>query len=165
MGVTTYAQKRSVVHKDAGGRATGTPDVCLTPPAPSPVPYTNIAYDLHTSRGSRTVLVDGNPIMLKDAEFSQSAGDEAGTQGGVTSGVNLGIARFSSYSFTISVEGRKVARAIGRALVTFLRGSPPGTRDELLPWVEQLPGWIGPDGVIRVGRWTLQARPAPAPTW
>jgi hypothetical protein len=42
--------------------------------------------------------------------------------------------------------------------VTFLRGSPPGTRDELLPWVEQLPGWIGPDGVIRVGRWTLQAR-------
>jgi Domain of unknown function (DUF4150) len=138
MGVTTYAQKRSVVHKDAGGRATGTPDVCLTPPAPSPVPYTNIAYDLHTSRGSRTVLVDGNPIMLKDAEFSQSAGDEAGTQGGVTSGVNLGIARFSSYSFTVSVEGRNVARHLDSML---MNGDPPnatgiyrGTAAAPEPW-------------------------------
>lgn len=138
MGVTTYAQKRSVVHKDAGGRATGTPDVCLTPPAPSPVPYTNVAYDLHTSKGSRTVFVDGNPIMLKDAEFSQSTGDEPGTQGGVTSGVHLGIARFSSYSFTVSAEGRNVARHLDSML---MNGDPPnvtgvyqGTAAAPEPW-------------------------------
>lgn len=122
MGVTTYAQKRSVVHQDAGGRATGSPDVCLTPPAPSPVPYVDVAYDRHTSRGSRTVFADGNPIMLKDSEFSESAGDEPGTAGGVTSGVNRGIARFSSYSFTVSAEGRNVARHLDSML---MNGDPP----------------------------------------
>lgn len=53
---------------------------------------------------------------------------------------------------------REDARAIGRALVTFLRAAPPETRDELLPWVEHLAGWISPDGLVRVGRWVLHAR-------
>lgn len=52
---------------------------------------------------------------------------------------------------------REDARAMGRALVTFLRESAPDIRDELLPWVEKLPGWIGAGGVVRVGRWALRS--------
>ena len=59
------------------------PDVCKTPsPAgPVPIPYPNIARSSDTSKGSKSVKVDGKMVMIKGEEYYKNAsGDEAGTQ-------------------------------------------------------------------------------------
>lgn len=53
---------------------------------------------------------------------------------------------------------REDARAIGRALIAFLEASGPAVRDDLLPTVEGLPGWIDGFGTVRIGNWVLSAR-------
>jgi hypothetical protein len=103
----------TVVHKASSGLVTFMPDVCLTPAPPAPpipIPYPNIAMSQDTSQGSTTVKVDGNPVMLQGSLFSQSTGDEAGTNGGVVSGVTRGKAEFVAYSFDVSFEGKPVPR-------------------------------------------------------
>jgi hypothetical protein len=110
MAATVNVNKRTVVHATSDGVATAFPDVCLTPPAPVPVPYPNVALSRDTSEGSETVRMDGNPIMLERSVFSKSSGDEPGTAGGVISGTNRGKAEFVTYSFDVKVEGRCVPR-------------------------------------------------------
>ena len=90
------------------------PDVCKTPtPAgPVPIPYPNIAKSSDTAQGSKTVKCDGNPICLKDSNFSMSTGDEAGSVGGVASNKFKGKAEFVNFSFDVQVEGKNVARAL-----------------------------------------------------
>jgi hypothetical protein len=59
------------------------------------------------------VKCDGNPICLKDSNFSTSTGDEAGSAGGgVASGMTKGKAEFVNFSFDTMVEGKNVARAL-----------------------------------------------------
>lgn len=115
MGTSVGANKLSVVHKDTGGTTVAFPDVCKTPsPAgPIPIPYPNVAQSSDTAKGSKTVSVEGNPICLKDSNFSTSTGDEAGTAGGgVASSKTKGKAEFVNYSFDVKVEGKNVARAL-----------------------------------------------------
>lgn len=105
---------QTVVHKTSGGKLSTFPDVCKTQvgPAVVPIPYSNTADSQDTSKGSKTVKVDGNPIMLKDAIFSKSTGDEAGSKKGVASGQTAGEAKFTNYSFNVKVEGRNVCRRL-----------------------------------------------------
>lgn len=112
MSTNTIVNGQTVVHKESDGVLTTSPDVCLTPmgSAVVPIPYVNVARSVDTSNGSQTVTVDGNPIMLKDSVFSTSTGDEPGTAGGVTSGVNKGMAKFVNFSNNVFVEGRPVCR-------------------------------------------------------
>jgi hypothetical protein len=115
MGVTVGVNNLSVVHADSSGITTAFPDVCLTPsPAgPVPIPYPNVAKSSDTASGSSTVKCDGNPICVKDSNFSTSTGDEAGTAGGgVASGTTKGKAEFVNFSFDTMVEGKNVARAM-----------------------------------------------------
>jgi hypothetical protein len=115
MGVTVGVNNLSVVHKDSGGITTAFPDVCLTPAPPAPpvpIPYPNIARSSDTASGSSSVKCDGNPICLKDSNFSTSTGDEAGSVGGVASGTTKGKAEFVNFSFDTMVEGKNVARAL-----------------------------------------------------
>ena len=102
----------TVVHKSSGGMARTQLDVCKTPSpgGPVPVPYPNLSLSAQTSKGSKTVKCDGNPIMLKTSCFSLSSGDEAGSLGGVKSGVIKGAADPILYSFDVKVEGRNVFR-------------------------------------------------------
>jgi hypothetical protein len=114
MGVTVGVNNLSVVHKDSGGITIAFPDVCKTPsPAgPIPIPYPNIAKSSDTAEGSKKVKCDGNPICLKDSNFSMSTGDEAGSAGGgVVSNKIKGKAEFVNFSFDVKVEGKNVARA------------------------------------------------------
>ncbi|WHZ21858.1 MAG: hypothetical protein OJF47_000970 [Nitrospira sp.] len=114
MGVTVGVNGLSVVHKDSGGVTTAFPDVCKTPTpgGPVPIPYPNIAKSSDTAKGSKTVKCDGNPICLKDSNFSTSTGDEAGSAGGgVVSNKIKGKAEFVNFSFDVKVEGKNVARA------------------------------------------------------
>lgn len=115
MGVTVGVNNRTVVHKSSGGITIAAPDVCKTPsPAgPIPIPYPNIAKSGDTAKGSKKVKMDGNPIMLKDSNFSTSVGDEAGTAGGgVASNTTKGKAEFVNYSFDVKVEGKNVPRQL-----------------------------------------------------
>ncbi len=115
MGATVGVNKLSVVHKDSGGVTIAFPDVCKTPsPAgPIPIPYPNIAKSSDTAQGSKSVKMDGNPICLKDSNFSMSTGDEAGSAGGgVASNKIKGKAEFVNFSFDVKVEGKNVPRAL-----------------------------------------------------
>src|SRR5215813_8452703 len=114
MGVTIGVNNLSVVHKDSNGVTIAFPDVCKTPsPAgPVPIPCPNIAQSSDTASGSSTVKCDGNPVCLKDSNFSTSTGDEAGSVGGVASGTTKGKAEFVNFSFDTTFDGKNVARAM-----------------------------------------------------
>ena len=114
MGVTVGVNQLSVVHKSSNGVTISFPDVCKTPsPAgPIPIPYPNIAKSSDTAKGTKKVKCDGNPICVKDSNFSMSTGDEAGSAGGgVASNKIKGKAEFVNFSFDVKCEGKNVARA------------------------------------------------------
>lgn len=114
MGVTVGVNNLSVVHKDSGGVTIAFPDVCKTPsPAgPIPIPYPNIAKSSDTAQGASTVKCDGNPVCVKDSNFSMSTGDEAGSAGGgVVSNKIKGKAEFVNFSFDVKFDGKNVVRA------------------------------------------------------
>ena len=114
MPVTVGVNNLSVVHKSSNGITIAFPDVCKTPTpgGPIPIPYPNIAKSSDTSKGSKKVKCDGNPICLKDSNFMISTGDEAGSAGGgVASNKIKGKAEFINFSFDVKVEGKNVARA------------------------------------------------------
>ncbi|RYZ41742.1 MAG: DUF4150 domain-containing protein [Myxococcaceae bacterium] len=115
MANTVGVNKMSVVTKDSNGVTVAFPDVCKTPVPPpvtqAPIPYPNIARSSDTAQGSKKVSVEGNPVCLKDSNFSTSTGDEAGSLGGVASGKTKGKAEFVNYSFDVQFEGKNVARA------------------------------------------------------
>lgn len=125
MSATVCVNGLTVVHKTSGGMVCFAPDVCLTPSpgGPVPIPYPNIAKSSDTSNGSKTVTMDGNPIMLEGSVFSTSTGDEAGSVGGVASGVTKGKARFINYSFDVKIEGKCVPR-LGDQMLGNIGGSP-----------------------------------------
>ena len=112
MGQTTFANSRGIAHKGSGGMSTVFPDVCKTPAAPSPVPipYPNIGKSSDTSQGPTKVKTDGKMPMVKGAKYSRSSGDEAGTLGGVVSGVNMSVCEYMMYSFDVKFEGKNVCR-------------------------------------------------------
>ncbi|HET8542768.1 MAG TPA: DUF4150 domain-containing protein [Anaeromyxobacter sp.] len=113
MPTTVGVNGLSIVHKDSGGTVSFMPDVCLTPQPsgpPVPIPYPNSALSIDADLGARTVTCDGNPILVQGSTFRQSAGDEAGAAGGVTSGCTKGAAEFVAYSFDVQAEGKGVAR-------------------------------------------------------
>jgi len=115
MGNSVGVNKMSVVTKDSNGTTVAFPDVCKTPSpgGPVPIPYPNISRSADTAQGSKTVKVEGNPVCLKNSNFSTSTGDEAGTAGGgVASGKTKGKAEFVNYSFDVKIEGKNVARAL-----------------------------------------------------
>jgi len=125
MATTTSVNGQTVVHETSGGILNTAPDVCKTQVGPSvvPIPYSNTAVSKDTSKGSTSVFVDGNPLMLKDAVFSKSTGDEPGTIKGVGSGTTGGEAKFTNYSFDVMVEGRNVCRRLD--LMTSNKGNTP----------------------------------------
>lgn len=126
MGASTNANGRTVVHKDSGGIVTNFPDVCKTPTpgGPVPIPYPDIAMSKDTAKGSTSVKIDGNPIMLKDSTFSMSTGDEAGSIGGVVSGCTKGEAKFIAYSFDVKIDGKNVPR-LGDPMIDNKQNTPP----------------------------------------
>jgi uncharacterized Zn-binding protein involved in type VI secretion len=126
MPATINVNTRTVVHKTSNGIATTFPDVCKTPTpgGPVPIPYPNIALSKDTAKGSKTVSMDGNPIMLKGSNFSTSTGDEPGTAGGgVVSNTTKGKAEFVNYSFDVKVEGKNVPR-LGDMMVQNKNSAP-----------------------------------------
>jgi len=119
VGVSVGVNSLSVVHADSGGKTVAFPDVCKTPsPAgPVPIPYPNIAMSSDTAKGTTKVKCDGNPVCVKDSNFSTSTGDEAGTAGGgVASNKTKGKAEFVLFSMDVKFEGKNFCRAFDTML-------------------------------------------------
>ena len=112
MAQTTFSNTRGIAHKGSGGMSTVFPDVCKTPvgSAVVPIPYPNIGKSSDASKGPKTVTTDGQMPMVKEAQYSMSSGDEAGTLKGVISSDQKGVCEFMMYSFDVKFEGKNVCR-------------------------------------------------------
>ncbi|QDE67983.1 hypothetical protein BHS05_13815 [Myxococcus xanthus] len=112
MASSVFVNFRGVVHQGSGGMNTVFPDVCKTPTpsGPVPIPYPNIGKSSDTAKGPKSVVVEGKMPMVKGAKYSLTAGDEAGSAGGVVSGSTKGEAEFMLYSFDVKFEGKNVCR-------------------------------------------------------
>jgi hypothetical protein len=84
------------------------PDMCKTPGSSNPVPY-QISSDLKDSvRYSPDVNFMGHPAMTLDSRAAIVQGNEAGTDGGVKSGVNQGHCVPINGSPTVNVNASAV---------------------------------------------------------
>jgi hypothetical protein len=88
------------------------PDVCKTPSpgGPIPVPYPNVARQSSLQNGTTTVKAHGQMIAVKGSQYGRSNGDEAGTAGGVKSGVNMKATDWITYSFDVKMDGQNACR-------------------------------------------------------
>jgi len=112
MAQTTFSNTRGIAHKGSGGMSMVFPDVCKTPvgSAVVPIPYPNIGKSSDTSKGPKSVVTDGQMPMVKEAQYSMSSGDEAGSLKGVISSDQKGVCEFMMYSFDVKFEGKNVCR-------------------------------------------------------
>lgn len=112
MAQTTFTNTRGIVHKGSNGLSVVFPDVCKTPSpgGPVPIPYPNIGKSSDTAKGPKSVKTDGKMPMVKGAQYSRSAGDEAGVAKGVVSNDQMGVCEFMMYSFDVKFEGKNVCR-------------------------------------------------------
>ncbi len=118
---------------DGAGICFAFPDVCDTP-TPSgtvPVPYPNIGQLSDATGTSDDVFVGGDRVILSKSEIPSTTGNEAGSAGGVQSGVTKGKVEFTSASTTVFVNGEGVVRMFdsttqndGNAVGTVLGGVP-----------------------------------------
>lgn len=112
MSVTININGLTLCHKGSGGVSAATvPDVCKTPPIPTPIPYPNIAFSADLAKGTTTVEADGgNTCANYGSEFSKSTGDEPGVGGGVASGTFIKEATWITFSFDVKFEGKGACR-------------------------------------------------------
>ena len=120
MGMDVYANNMAIACKAADGKTIAAfPDVCFTPPlTPAtppgvPIPYPNTAMASDTTDGTKTVMIAGQEVMLKNISvFKTSTGDEAGSapkKGVVTSQIK-GKANFCAWSMDVKFEGENSPR-------------------------------------------------------
>jgi hypothetical protein len=120
VGCDVYANTNAIACKAGDAKVIASfPDVCLSPPSPPagpvPVPYPNTSFDKDMQNGSKTVMIKGQEVMLKDQSFYKTAplGDEAATNsfgGSVVTHVITGKTYFQAWSMDVQFEGQNVDR-------------------------------------------------------
>ena len=115
-----FANNNEIACKAGNGKSICCfPDVCMTrpenPATPPgiPVPYPNTALASDTTDGSRTVVISGKEVTIKDKGYiKKSTGDEAGcaAKKGIVTSVNKGEVFFTSWSMDVKIEGENVDR-------------------------------------------------------
>ncbi len=120
MGCDVFANGDEIACKAGDGKVIAAfPDVCLSPPSPPagpiPVPYPNTSFSKDMQNGSKTVLIKGKEVMLKNQSFYKTSplGDEAATNGqgaGVITHVITGKTFFVMWSMDVKFEGQNVDR-------------------------------------------------------
>jgi hypothetical protein len=99
------------VSTKGGGNCFAFPDVCKTPAPPAPpipVPYPNTGMNNQAVKTSAKVKICGKETLTTKSEIPRSMGDEAGTVGGVVSGMNMDKVTFKKGSSKVKVEGLPV---------------------------------------------------------
>jgi hypothetical protein len=122
MSCDVYANNNEVACKAGGCKTIAAfPDVCLTPPSPPagpiPVPYPDTSFSKDMQSGSKTVLIKGKEVMLKDQSFYKSSplGNEPATRSlgaSVITHVITGKTYFKAWSMDVQFEGANVPRHI-----------------------------------------------------
>lgn len=90
-----------------------TPDVCKTPMGPNmvPVPYPIVGDLSNSVEVAKKVRFNGDPVfLLSDSVVTTVTGNEAGTGGGMKSGVNKGKVRATTSAKSVRVEKKHVVR-------------------------------------------------------
>lgn len=108
------------------GTTTGPTDVCKTPAGTAvvPVPYPNIAMLPMAIKTPVKIFAVKKPPIHLASSVPSTTGDEAGTLGGVVSGVVKGPASFTVGSPTVLFEGMPVVRLTS---TTIQNGASPNT--------------------------------------
>jgi hypothetical protein len=114
--------RRSGIPKDAAVTVTF-PDVCFVPAPPAgpvPIPYPNAMLDNFNNE----LRKGGFPkVKIRDAGKPSGAarisGDEAGTQKGLASPMNIGKASYTSYSNNVKFEGKSGVRHSDMTMASF----------------------------------------------
>ena len=90
-----------------GGQLFAFPDVCQVPsPAgPVPTPFPNMAMPPLGNPLVQKVFINGGQALNMDSKIEMSSGDEAGVNGGVTSGQFVGKAQFLKGSEKVFIGG------------------------------------------------------------
>jgi hypothetical protein len=93
-----------------GGMCQAFPDVCKTPSpgGPVPIPYPNISQVPMATGTAKKVQLSMMPGVTLKSKISLSNGDEAGSLGGVVSGVFINQTQFSKGSMKVMFEGSPV---------------------------------------------------------
>lgn len=126
-----------------------TPDYCKTPPSMAPVPYQILGRFSDGVRYVDNVCMTGMNAMTMDGRLTTVYGDEAGTGGGVISGVNLGYCRPITHSPTVRVKGHHVVFHTSQYWMNC--DGPDGTGNTIgqVTYVENINDvYIGPLGEI-----------------
>ena len=91
------------------GQCFGFPDVCKTPvgPVTVPIPYPNMGMCPTGVSTTTKVMVSNMPALTQGSKLPMSQGDEAGVEGGVISGMNIGEIDFRTASSKVSFQGQK----------------------------------------------------------
>jgi hypothetical protein len=112
MAQTTFVNSRGIVHAGSNGISVVFPDVCKTPTpgGPVPIPYPSIGKSSDTTKGPKSVTTDKKMPMVKEAQYSRSAGDEAGTAKGLISSDQMGVCEFMMFSADVKFEDKNVCR-------------------------------------------------------
>jgi hypothetical protein len=132
---TVFANGRLILSKgDKQQHVCAVPDVCKTPsPAgPVPIPYVNIAMNTNLVSGSRDVKIAGQSGATASSKLSTSAGDEAGSAGGVVSSATKGAMTWGSSSPDVLIEGQGAVRFLDVTLHN--NGGSPNTAFTAMGW-------------------------------
>ncbi|AHG20856.1 type VI secretion protein [Chania multitudinisentens RB-25] len=87
------------------------PDVCLTPtPAPTPIPYPDIAMGPTAIPNAYNILFMGMPAHNMATVTPLTNGDNVGIATGVASGTVMGPSRHLTAAFTVLVKGTPATR-------------------------------------------------------
>jgi hypothetical protein len=145
MSNEVYANGNSVSCKAGDAKVIAAfPDVCLSPPSPPagpvPVPYPDTSFSKDMQNGSKTVMIGGQEVMLKDQSFYKTSplGNEAATNSlgaNVITHVITGKTYFVSWSMDVLFEGANVDRNID--ITTSNHASPPAGEAALGPNIEK----------------------------
>ncbi|APR77723.1 Hypothetical protein A7982_03070 [Minicystis rosea] len=94
----------------AGGQCFAFPDVCNVPSpgGPVPTPLPNTAECRNADGTVASVLVTNKEVVVESSRIPSSTGDEAGSLGGVVSGVFRGPATFKTASAKVYAKGKRV---------------------------------------------------------
>jgi Toxin PAAR-like domain len=119
MSKNVFANGKGIsAKKDDNKSIAAMPDVCNSPPSPPagpvPIPYPNTAQASDTSDGSKTVMIGGGEVGMKNSSnYKKSTGDEAATK---ALGMNLtthtiqGIMKHAAWSMDVKIEGANAIR-------------------------------------------------------
>jgi hypothetical protein len=97
-----------------GGTGLAMPDVCNTPappapPVPMPYPCTIDLTQANPSTCAQKVTAAGGEIVTVNSTITMTSGMEAGSVGGLMSGMITGPARFTMGSNKVMIEGAAAA--------------------------------------------------------